>query len=192
MSNTSNSLELGLDDTRFFQLAIGKRVLKKQVYKATGTIPIYSANVTIPFGYTNKTPANFDPQKPHVLWGIDSYFELTVKQKGEIFVQTDHCGSVAVMVPDIVPEYIWYQMNRLKAKLDFDRTWRPSLKNMKKVKVRMPIISQDAGSVKFDVTEQERIAKKFKAVQSAKRKLQILQGEIEQLEEQADKVILEA
>jgi hypothetical protein len=191
MSTATNFIELGLDDTRFFGLTIGRRVLKKHVYKATGTIPIYSANVTIPFGYTSKKPTNVDFEKPHVLWGIDSYFELTVKQKDEVFVKTDHCGSVEIKTPNIVPEYIWYQLNRLKAKLDFDRTWRPSLKNMNKVKIKMPILSQDANGIKFDLNEQQRIAQKFKTVQLVKRKLQLLQDEIQQLEEQADKVIIE-
>jgi len=184
-----------ITDANYFELGIGKRVLKKQVYKVQSGIPIYSANVRVIFGYANKSNmSEFDA--PYVLWGIDSYFEFNIMSKGVKFATTDHCGYIRIKNENILPEYVTYQLNRIKAEHSFDRSWRPSLTNMKKVSIKIPIMPTNhtiktCESYQFNLEEQERITKKFKLVQKVKTKLQLLEEEIQQLESIADTVILD-
>ena len=58
---------------------------------AEGPVPLYSANVLIPFGMRDGT--RLDEQSfdvPSVLWGIDGDFTLTYKAAGDVF---DHTRS---------------------------------------------------------------------------------------------------
>ena len=185
-------IEIKLSDTKFFDLAIGKRVLKKQVYQKRGKIPIYSANVNEVFGYTNKSNIlSFDT--PYVLWGIDSYFEFNIIPSGTKFATTDHCGTIKIKNTEIIPEYINYQLNKIKTS-SFDREWRPSLKNMGKKSVSIPVLENSKSNSKeinFDVETQKQIAKKFTLLKKVKEKLQLLREEMKELEDTADAVILE-
>lgn len=51
--STTEGNRLSLSDTEKFSVAIGKRVLDKEL-ASNGTIPVYSANVTAPFGFIDK------------------------------------------------------------------------------------------------------------------------------------------
>ncbi|MCV0366323.1 MAG: restriction endonuclease subunit S [Nitrosopumilus sp.] len=188
-------VNIKLSEIKYFELGIGKRVLKKTVYKVQSGIPVYSANVRTVFGYAEKSNIKkFDT--PYVLWGIDSYFEFNIMSKGVEFATTDHCGSISVKDKNILPEYIAYQLNRVKSEHSFDRSWRPSLKNMSKVSIKIPIIPTDHNlktceGYQFDLEEQTKLAKKFKLLQKVKGKLQLLEEEIKQLESVADSVVLD-
>lgn len=67
--STTEGNRLSLSDTEKFSVAIGKRVLDKEL-ASNGTIPVYSANVTAPFGFIDKLLIT-DFSAPSVLWGID-------------------------------------------------------------------------------------------------------------------------
>ena len=58
--------EVSLDDANLFTLAIGKRVLKKDVLSEG--VPVYSANVLKPFGYLG-SPTKGDFTRPRVVMG---------------------------------------------------------------------------------------------------------------------------
>lgn len=188
-------VNISLSETKYFDLGIGKRVLKKDVYKTQNITPVYSANVRAIFGCVDKSNLEkFDA--PYVLWGIDSYFEVNIMAKGVVFATTDHCGSIRIIDENISPEYIAYQLNRVKSDHSFDRSWRPSLKNMAKISIKIPIISTNhdlktCEGYQFDLEEQTKIAKKFKLLQKVKGKLQLLEEEIKQLESITDSVILD-
>jgi len=188
-------INIQIADSNFFDFEIGKRVLKKQVYNVQSGIPIYSANVRVPFGYTDKSNIT-EFNTPYVLWGIDSYFEFNIIPKGVKFATTDHCGHIRIKNEKILPEYITYQLNRVKAEHSFDRSWRPSLTNMKDISIKIPIIPTNHNlktceGYQFDLQEQDRIAKKFKLLQKVKNKLQLLEEQIKELENIADTVILD-
>ena len=59
---------LSLSDTEKFSVAIGKRVLDKELV-SDGSIPVYSANVAAPFGFIDKLLIT-DFSAPSVLWGL--------------------------------------------------------------------------------------------------------------------------
>ncbi len=88
--------EISLKDKEYFELFIGKRVLKRQIFRSKGKIPVYSANVFKPFGYLEKGNIE-DFSHDYVLWGIDGNFEFNIIKKGIKFATTDHCGAIKVL-----------------------------------------------------------------------------------------------
>ena len=156
---TSTKKEISLADRKYFELSIGQRVLKKEVFQSKGKIPVYSANVHEPFGHIDETNDSItDFEHNHVLWGIDGNFELTVKHAGEKFAITDHCGAVKVLDSAIIPEYLAYQLEIKKHEMGFDRSLRASLANMKTVTVTVPILPDGCLDRKKQVDLVEKIA----------------------------------
>ncbi len=130
--------EISLGDESIFDLAIGKRLLKKDFVSSEGKIPAYSANVFIPFAYvdsSNITDFNYS----YVIWGIDGNFDLNVIPKGTPFATTDHCGTIRIKDNNIPPYYIMYELNLTKHEYGFDRGLRASLQNIQTMKIRLPI-----------------------------------------------------
>lgn len=174
--------EVSLGNITYFQLFLGKRVLKKDIFKPQGDIPIYSANVFKPFGYTNKSNI-YDFSYNCLLWGIDGNFEFNVVKKAKQFATTDHAGTLRILDDQIIPEYLQY---KLQLKKGFDRTLRSSLTNMKTISVSIPI--KENGE--FDVDKQNEIAKKYLTIQNIKelitQKLEELNKVIVDIEGQED------
>lgn len=88
--STTEGNRLSLSDTEKFSVAIGKRVLDKEL-ASNGTIPVYSANVTSPFGFIDKLLIT-DFSVPSVLWGIDGDWMTSYLPSDMPFYPTDHCG----------------------------------------------------------------------------------------------------
>lgn len=148
-------VEIELSNVDYFHLAIGKRVLKKDVYNSTGNIPVYSANVKDPFGFMDSS--NIDIfSKPYVLWGIDGHFNFSVKLAGEKFRSTDHCGTIRIERDDINPLFIYYALHAIREENRLDRELRANLKNVSKFLIRIPVIHNINGTpktVKGDVNK---------------------------------------
>lgn len=157
---------ISLSDTEYFDIFIGKRVLKRDIVKIQGDIPVYSANVFIPFGHLEESNIA-DFQFDYILWGIDGNFDFNIKKKGEIFATTDHCGAIRVKKEEILTEYLIYQLNQVKSTYGFDRTLRASLKNIRQVKFSIPL--QEDGS--FDIETQREIAAKYQLIEQIKKEL---------------------
>jgi len=147
---------VSLNDTDLFDLFIGERILKKDIRKTNGEIPIFSANVSEPFGYHHKSNID-DFSNNFILWGIDGGFHFNYIKKGNSFVTTDHCGSIRIKTDEILPEYLIYQLNLVKHEYGFDRSLRASLKNMKTIKIQLPIKTNG----EFDIDKQTSIVDKF-------------------------------
>ncbi len=158
--------EILLSNSKYFEIEIGKRVTKKQVYESKGKIPIYSSNVFKPFGYLDAWNLS-DFEHNYVLWGIDGNFEFNVKLKGEKFGTTDHCGTIKILHQDILPEYLLYQLELKKHELGFDRSLRASLSNMKLVDVSIPFTRDD----KIDVEKQRDIVSRSSMVNIMKNQI---------------------
>ena len=128
--------QISLSNTTYFKLFIGKRVLKEDIYKSNGGIPIYSANVFKPLGYADTTTiTNF--QHTYLLWGIDGKFEFNIKHKGEKFETTDHCGAIEILDDDIVAEYLLYQL-RIK-ELGYSFTNKLGSGKLGKIEITLPV-----------------------------------------------------
>lgn len=150
--------EISLNDQKYFELSIGKRVLKRQVFQSKGKVPVYSANVFKPFGFIetpNESVSTFEDD--YILWGIDGNFEFNTMPKGVEFATTDHCGTIRILDNNIVPEYVVYQLELKRHEYGFDRTLRASLKNMRNIVVTIPINCNGD----FDREQQEVLVKKY-------------------------------
>jgi restriction endonuclease S subunit len=154
--------QLALSETDWFDLEIGTRVLKKDVLPKG--LPVYSANVSKPFGYIKKSNIK-SFLTPSLLWGIDGIFDWGYVAAGEKFATTDHCGRLVIKSPDLFPKYIYYALKSTANQYGFDRTYRASLSNIKDVvKVQVPVKRNG----KYDVDLQKKIAAQYERIEKVK------------------------
>ncbi len=172
----NNFKEINLSNKKYFDLFIGKRLVKKDLIKIKGNIPIYSANVFNPVGYHTKSNID-DFDNNFVTWGIDGDFEFNFIEKNSPFVTTDHCGTIRILVDDILPEYLMLQLSKVKHKYGFNRGLRSSLKNMAQVSVEIPIDSTG----KFDLQFQQDVLEKYQVVKETKQKVEEYKKKIQEL-----------
>ena len=168
--------KVSLSDSSVFRLSIGKRIVRRDLVKMKGNIPIYSANVKVPVGYDDKSNiSNFNNN--FVLWGIDGDFEFSAIQKNNPFVSTDHCGVIRILDEDILPEYLAFQLENIKHEYGFDRELRASLKNMKTVEVNMPVNADG----NFDVDAQNEIVEKIVFINQLKERIQKYKQQLKEI-----------
>ena len=91
------------------------------------------------------------------------------------FVTTDHCGAIEILDPSIVPEYLLYAMSLRRIEESFDRSFRPSLANMRLFTVAVPVL-QDG---RFDVDAQRTIADRFTGVREKREALEAIKTELD-------------
>lgn len=166
-------------------MGIGKRVLKRELFYAKpGAVPLYSANVEIgkEHGFVEKSNLT-DFSQPSLLWSIDSDFNMTVRQPGEIFATTDHCGRLEILDGGLDAVYchaaIIYGFGRLYG---FDRVTRPSLQRMAKVTFRVPVRPDGT----FDVEAQRALAAEYTAIQDAVEDVKTLLEQMADLKPRAE------
>ena len=169
--------KISLNDPSYFEVSIGERVKREQVYDSDGDIPIYSANVFKPLGFLNHSNLD-DFDHDYVLWGIDGNFDFNVKRKGDVFGTTDHCGTIKILDGDVLPEYLTYQLELKKYELGFDRTLRASSSNMLRVNVDVPFTDDE----KVDVQRQRKIVSKYVAIKNMKEQINMQLSELENAE----------
>ena len=165
-------MPISLTDKNYFEIFIGKRILKEEIFNSKGNIPVYSANVFVPFGFLNSSNIN-DFSHDYLLWGIDGKFEFNVIKFETKFATTDHCGAIKILNKGILPEYLLYELELQSHILGFDRTLRSSLTNMQNVSVKIPFRNNQP-----DVEEQEKLIRKYMALKKIK---EVIKGEIEEL-----------
>lgn len=159
-------LQVSLADTSYFSLFIGKRLVKKDLIKVHGKIPIYSANVNVPIGYHNTSNIT-DFKNNFVLWGIDGDFDFNFIPKETPFVTTDHCGTIRILSDKILPEYLMLLLEYKKHEYGFDRGLRASLKNMQQVVIEIPLNEQG----KIDLGKQKEVIEKYQNIYELKEKI---------------------
>lgn len=157
--------EISLSDKKYFDLFIGKRIVKRDLVKILdGTIPAYSANVFEPVGLIETSNIS-DFKNNFVLWGIDGTFDFNVMEKNNPFATTDHCGCIRIKDDTILPYYLVSVLEQTSHLYGFDRGLRASLTNMKKIKIKIPVDNKG----NFDSKAQEEITKKYLAIQEIKK-----------------------
>ncbi len=168
--------EVSLNNKSYFELSIGKRIVKKDIVKFSGDIPIYSANVFKPVGFSNKSNiTNFDNN--FVLWGIDGDFEFNAIPKNTPFISTDHCGVIRILSDNILPKYLMIQLESVKHIYGFDRGLRASLKNMSKVKISIPV-DKDGN---IDIEKQKEVIDRYNAIQEIKKQVREYREKIKKI-----------
>lgn len=164
---------VSLKDTQLFHTFIGKRILRKDLVP-DGSIPVYSANVIVPMGYTDKTRVD-GFEFPSVLWGIDGNFAFNVIPAGTPFETTDHCGTIRILNGAIIPEYLLYALHVYRREKSYSRSFRASLTNIRRIQLPIPVTA--SGS--FDVPRQRKTATDYMS----------LQGKAEEIETLKDRVM---
>lgn len=136
---TTEGNRLSLSDTEKFSVAIGKRVLDKEL-ASNGTIPVYSANVTAPFGFIDKLLIT-DFSAPSVLWGIDGDWMTSYLPSDMPFYPTDHCGVLRCKNSEVNPRYLAHILEVEGRKMGFSRSYRASIDRVHGIAFTVPDIS---------------------------------------------------
>lgn len=143
---------LKLGDPSYFSIRIGKRVLDKDLVHG-GNVPVYSANVTEPFGYLDKTLFD-DFSTPSILWGIDGDWMVNYIEPNQPFYPTDHCGVLRSVSKDINPRYLAHALETSGKQARFSRSYRASTDRIAGITIQIPSI-QDQNRVIAEVMELE-------------------------------------
>ena len=134
---------IALSNSDIFELQIGERVLDNELHEQ-GKIPVYSANVTKPFGFIEKELLekleNYD--KDSVLWGIDGDFMVSFIPKNTPFYPTDHCGVLRVKDNSVNVRIAGFGLENEGAKFGFSRNLRASISRIKSLKIPLPPLSE--------------------------------------------------
>ena len=129
-----------LNDKERFSISIGRRVLTSEIVNAkdeVNVVPVYSANVKVPFGYTaHSILKSFE--KDSILWGIDGDWIVNYVEKNNPFYPTDHCGVIRVLDNEINSYYLSIVLSRIGQEHKFSRTYRASTERIKGVKIPLP------------------------------------------------------
>ena len=125
-----------LSDSEKFSLSIGKRVLNSEL-NPNATIPVYSANVKIPFGYIDKECLK-DYESDSVLWGIDGDWMVGFMPRGRAFYPTDHCGILRVKDDSVNARILSFGLESEGKKAGFRREYRASLDRVADLKIPLP------------------------------------------------------
>ncbi|MCI6474592.1 MAG: N-6 DNA methylase [Mucispirillum sp.] len=172
--------EYKLSDSSKFSVAIGKRVLKKNI-KDDGQYPIYSANVFKPFGYTNSLL--FDEfGKPSVLWGIDGDWMTNYIQKNIPFYPTDHCGVLRCLDGSVNIIYLSYALYEAGKEFNFSRHIRASIDRIKNLTISVPDISEQNKIGDLILTYRDTIMKANHEIQNAQHNINNILNDIIEIE----------
>ncbi|WP_121756517.1 restriction endonuclease subunit S [Helicobacter felis] len=125
-----------LSNPEQFHLSIGKRVLDSEL-NPQGTIPVYSANVSKPFGYVNHELLE-DYNSDCVLWGIDGDWMTAYMPKETPFYPTDHCGVLRPLDANIKAQILRYALHQVGQEKGFCRNLRASLQRVRDLKIPLP------------------------------------------------------
>ena len=176
--------EYRLSDKTVFDLSIGKRVLNSEMSDSYD-IPVYSANVSKPFGYINKLLIK-DFKVPSVIWGIDGDWMVNCIPENKPFYPTDHCGVLRCKTNDINPFFLSYILETSGRRYGFKRELRASIERIMSLSVKIP----SASLQQLIVSECQKIDVEFK---KAEDRINALQDKIEKILSRidGDKTVLE-
>ena len=125
-------------------------------------------------GYVSKTKIT-DFSRPSILWGIDGNFDFNLIQPHVTFATTDHCGTIHILDPFIVPEYVLYALHLRRREESFERSFRASLANMGLFRLPIPIRKDGA----FDTAQQRALADRFTAIQQKQQEIEALKTRLD-------------
>jgi len=179
ITNLFNQLEskadktIRLSDENIFEVAIGKRVLKRE-FVENGKIPVYSANVIEPFGNIDKLLIE-DFSQPSVLWGIDGDWMVNHLPKDYPFYPTDHCGVLRVKDNSINEKYLAFILEKEGKAFEFSRTKRASIDRIQGIKIAVP-----------QLVEQQKIVSEIEKIE---KKIADLEKQIELMPKQKEAIL---
>jgi type I restriction enzyme M protein len=126
-----------LNDKSIFEVSIGKRVLKNEITNDGSGIPVYSANVFVPFGKIKKAVSN-KFENASIIWGIDGDWMVNIIPANQPFYPTDHCGVISLKGVYLSLYYIASELLEIGKEKRFSRTFRASTERIKDIRIQMP------------------------------------------------------
>ncbi len=176
--NQKESKQFKLSEKSYFDVFIGKRVLKEEIENNEGKIPVYSANVFEPFGKVKKSFIK-DFSNPSILWGIDGDWMVSYISENQEFFPTDHCGVIRVLIDRVEAKFLAWILNKIGIEKNFSRTYRASTDRIKNLSFKFPIIKNQKSLLQKIEELEQQINKNQKVVDSGKsRKEEILEREL--------------
>lgn len=164
---------LSLSNKHKFNILIGKRVLNNELV-AGADIPVFSANVYEPFGYTDKLLID-DFSTDSILWGIDGDWMVAFYPKGQKFYPTDHCGVLRVLTDEVNPRYMARVLEVEGRKMNFSRSYRASIDRVEGITFSVP-----------DIVEQNRVVSEVVKLEA---QIHILQDKLKDLSKQKSDIL---
>ena len=163
---------LSLSDSEKFETSIGKRVLNKKLV-ADGNIPVYSANVIEPFGYTDELLIT-DFSAPSILWGIDGDWMTNYIPEDTVFYPTDHCGVLRCKTTEVNPRYMVHILDVEGRKMGFSRAYRASIDRVQGITFSVPDRDIQDKTISKIMQLEEQISE-------AEKKLETLKGKTSEI-----------
>lgn len=156
----ADAYRFALSNKRDFEVSIGKRVLNAEL-SPNAEIPVFSANVREPFGYTDRLLIE-DFTADSVLWGIDGDWMTNWYAEGKPFYPTDHCGVLRVRTKEIHPRYMAWILETEGRKRGFSRAYRASIERVSGITFSVPPIEEQTEAMErvFELEEQLREARR--------------------------------
>jgi restriction endonuclease S subunit len=139
--------------------------LKNEISDVGVGLPVMSANVKEPFGFTSKELIpSFD--LPSVLWGIDGDWMVNFVPENKPFYPTDHCGVVRIKSKDIHPRYFVTAFEEEGKRVRFSRSNRASMEAINGLRFRVPPIQEQIDFANI-VEESENVIRKAQIIITA-------------------------
>lgn len=168
-----NERIVSLGDKSLFEMGIGRRITNNELVE-NGKYPVYSANVSTPFGYIDKLLIT-DFSKSSVIWGIDGDWQVGYIKQDIPFYPTDHIGYLRVKSEDILPRFIASLIEEKGIELDFSRSNRASMAKMKNIQIVIPSLE-----------EQKRVVEEYERIEQEQEKVR---QEINNLDNKISEII---
>jgi len=179
LNNLSDSVkkykEVKIIDTKFFEIISGGLGMKRNEYAVLDTnkdkdIPIYTATLNpvahFKSGSVKRQPNQASEELPHISFASDGDGTAgtnIVFHTQPYYINTSRLTFKAVD-ESIYPEYIYFSIQDIKSKYGFDYKHKATLKNIGKIKIKIPIDENG----EFDLDMQKEISEKRKMIQLLK------------------------
>lgn len=130
--------EVRLNNTDCFEIFIGRRVLKNEITDNENDIPVFSANVMQPFGFTKNLLIE-DFSSASVIWGIDGDWMVNLIPANLPFFPTDHCGVLRIKPKaNIHPRYLAMALEQEGHRVRFSRSNRANTGAITGLRIQVP------------------------------------------------------
>ncbi|MCG8762944.1 N-6 DNA methylase [Tenacibaculum finnmarkense] len=172
--------EIKLTDEKYFEIVSGGLGMKRDEYAVLDTenesnTPIYTATLN-PVAYFKENSVKRKPNeasidKPHISFASDgdgtAGTNIVFHQK-PYFINTSRL-AFKITNDKIDAEYIFFSIQDIKKKYGFDYKHKATLKNIDKIKIKIPINNKKD----FDISIQKEIAQKSKMISQLKKELKL-------------------
>ena len=156
---------LKLSNEKCFSLLLGNRFKKEDVLHEG--VPLYSAKVSSPFGFLEKSNIRDNFSKPSMIWGIDhGDFDWRYMPEKKEFAISDHCGRLTLNDSRLHPKYVYCFLKSTRFKYEFDRNnYRASIENMRE-SVTIDVPTDKNGNLDIDL--QIDMAQRYENMEKAR------------------------